>query len=94
VHCKKKWRIINGKIVFDVLINGKRVYEFATYNKPFLTVFDEIINLFFVYEALQKRKKGFIIRCKFINLYFFQCAELHGRYISNPKVKSKCENDI
>ena len=36
LHCKKMWRIINGKIVFDALINGKKVSEFATYNKPFL----------------------------------------------------------
>jgi hypothetical protein len=34
-------RIINGKNVFDRVFNKKRVYESATYHKPFFSVYDE-----------------------------------------------------
>ena len=68
---KKMWRIINGETVFDALLNGKKVYEFATYNTPL-----------FVYEVLKKRKKRFIIRCKFIKLNFFSVRNLE-RFCSN-----------
>ena len=54
------WRIINGKIVFDALINEKRFMNLQRIINPFLTVFDEVINPFFVYQALQKRKKGLL----------------------------------
>jgi hypothetical protein len=44
---KKIRRIINGKTVYAIFINGKRVFEFATYNKPFLRVYYENNKRFF-----------------------------------------------
>ena len=39
--------IINGKAVYNTSINGKRVFEFATYHKPFLRVYYENNKRFF-----------------------------------------------
>ena len=44
----KNFRIlINGKTVYGTSINEKRVFEFATYNKPFLRVYYENNKRFF-----------------------------------------------
>jgi hypothetical protein len=50
--------MINEKTVFRTLINGKRVYKFATEDKPFFPYTMKIINRFSVYQVLQKREKG------------------------------------
>ena len=39
--------LINGKAAYDISINGKRVFEFGTYNKPFLRVYYENNQQFF-----------------------------------------------
>ena len=91
-------RIINGKTVFHPLINGKKVYEFATYKKTlFFPYMPRVINGFSVYQTLQQRKKGFIIRCKFINPYFLQCSRLLGNvkpFLANEQDQNQCINAL
>ena len=68
--------MINGKTVFDTLINGRRIYEFATYDKFFFPYMPMVIHRFYVYQTFQKRRKGFIRCSRFISPYFLQC-KLH-----------------
>ena len=39
--------LINGKIVYDISINGEKVFEFAAYNKPLKRVYYENNERFF-----------------------------------------------
>jgi hypothetical protein len=67
--------MINGKTVFYTLINGERVYKFATGDKSFFSVYAEDNKPFFRLSGISKTEKGFMFRCKLINPIFCVCIK-------------------
>ena len=73
--------LISGKTVHDASINGKRVFEFAMYNKPFLRVYYENNKRFFSFVTckkgilnVSKTEKRVYFTLQNHKLLFLQCS--------------------